>query len=114
MYNAAFADLDGVAPPQTEFDDVSPFIYVVRVRPDLRMDLIAHLRARGVATGIHFLAAHRFTFYASAPRGPLPVTEQVVEEVVTLPLHSHMRREDAERVIEGVVSFARQRRRRAA
>ena len=36
MYNAAFADLDGVTPPQTDFDDVSPFIYVVRVRPDER------------------------------------------------------------------------------
>jgi dTDP-4-amino-4,6-dideoxygalactose transaminase len=114
MYNAAFADLDGITVPQSDFADVSPFIYVVRVRPDRRMDLIAHLRARGVATGIHFLAAHRFTFYADAPRGPLPVTEQVVEEVVTLPLHSHMRREDAERVVDGVVGFARQSRRRAA
>jgi dTDP-4-amino-4,6-dideoxygalactose transaminase len=96
--------------------DVSPFIYVIRVRADWRMDLIAFLRARGVATGIHFLPAHRFSFYSSCPRGPLPVTEQVVEEVVTLPLHSHMPRELAERVIDGVTDFVhqRQRQRRAA
>ena len=116
LYNAAFANLEGITPPATDFTDVSPFIYVIRVRADWRMDLIAHLRARGVATGIHFLPAHRFSFYASAPHGPLPVTEQVVEEVVTLPLHSHMPRELAQRVIDGVTDFVqqRQRQRRAA
>lgn len=114
LYNSAFANLDGIIVPQTDFTDVSPFIYVIRVRADWRMDLIAHLRRQGVATGIHFLPAHRFTFYASSPRGPLPVTERVVEEVVTLPLHSHMPRESAERVIDGIQSFVSLRRRAAA
>jgi dTDP-4-amino-4,6-dideoxygalactose transaminase len=115
LYNEAFANLPGITTPDTDFVDISPFIYVVRVRADWRMDLIAHLRSRGVATGIHFLPAHRFTFYANAPRGPLPVTDQVVEEVVTLPLHSHMPREKAERVIDGVTEFVKnQQHRRAA
>jgi dTDP-4-amino-4,6-dideoxygalactose transaminase len=107
FYNAAFAELPDIIPPQTDFVGVSPFIYVIRVPADKRLDLIAHLRGRGVATGIHFLPAHKFSFYASSPRGPLPVTEQVCQEVVTLPLHSHMPRELAERVVEGVRDFVR-------
>jgi dTDP-4-amino-4,6-dideoxygalactose transaminase len=102
--------LPGITPPRTDFSGVSPFIYFIRVRPDWRLDLIDHLRSQGVATGIHFLAAHKFSFYANNPRGPLPVTEQVTQEVVTLPLHSHMPRELADRVIAAVRSFVQARR----
>jgi dTDP-4-amino-4,6-dideoxygalactose transaminase len=114
LYNDALGNLEGIITPSTDFQDVSPFIYVIRVRADWRMDLIAHLRAQGIATGIHFMAAHRFSFYSSSPRGPLPVTERVVEEVVTLPLHSHMPRESAERVIAAIRGFVKMRSRAAA
>jgi dTDP-4-amino-4,6-dideoxygalactose transaminase len=114
LYNAALSGLEGIVVPATDFTGLSPFIYVIRVRADWRMDLIAHLRQNGIATGIHFLPAHRFSFYADCPRGPLPVTERVTEEVITLPLHSHMPRELAERVIVGVHSFVRSRGRVAA
>lgn len=39
------------------------------------------------------------------PRGDLAVTEKVVREVLTLPVHSNMRPEIVERVIEGVTSY---------
>lgn len=35
----------------------------------------------------------------------MSITDQVVKEVLTLPLHSNMKPEWAERVMEGVVSF---------
>jgi dTDP-4-amino-4,6-dideoxygalactose transaminase len=110
LYNAAFEAVPGITTAQTNFSDVSPFIYVIRVRPEWRLELIQSLRSVGVATGIHFLPAHKFSFYASNPRGPLPVTDQVTQEVMTLPLHSHMPRELAERVIDGVLDFAQSRR----
>jgi dTDP-4-amino-4,6-dideoxygalactose transaminase len=114
LYNEAFADLDGIIVPRSDYRDVSPFIYVIRVRADWRLDLIAYLRSQGIATGIHFLPAHRFTYYRDARHGPMPVTDRVVEEVVTLPLHSHMPRELVERVIDGVRGFVHSRRRTAA
>ena len=89
-YNEQLSGLDGICVPQTDYSDVSPFIYYIRVRPDWRLELIEFLRARGVATGIHFLPAHEFSFFSQCRRGPLPVTEQVCSEQVTLPLHSHM------------------------
>jgi dTDP-4-amino-4,6-dideoxygalactose transaminase len=36
----------------------------------------------------------------------MTVTERVVDEVVTLPLHSNMRQEFVERVIDAVTTFA--------
>ena len=50
------------ARPATDFEDVSPFIYTVRVPAARRERLIDHLRGRGIATGIHFLPAQDFSF----------------------------------------------------
>jgi dTDP-4-amino-4,6-dideoxygalactose transaminase len=108
-FNQELAGLDGVQTPQTDFSNVSPFIYFVRVRADWRLEFIDFLRAHGVATGIHFMAAHQYSFYEDCRRDDLPVTEQVAQEIVTLPLHSHMPHEKAQRVVDAVQAFARER-----
>ncbi len=104
-YSLAFSELEGVRVPATRFDGISPFIYTLRVLAGRRAALIDHLRERGVDAGIHFVPVHRHSWFANARRGRLPVTERVVEEVVTLPLHSNMRPAHVERVIEAVTSF---------
>jgi dTDP-4-amino-4,6-dideoxygalactose transaminase len=35
----------------------------------------------------------------------MSVTNQVVQEVLTLPLHSNMKTEFVERVVDGIISF---------
>ena len=52
-----------------------------------------------------FVPVHKHTYFASARRGDMSVTERVVKEVLTLPLHSNMRQELADRVIAGVTGF---------
>jgi dTDP-4-amino-4,6-dideoxygalactose transaminase len=104
-YSAAFDGLPGVRVLRRDYSDVSPFIYSLRVPAARREALIAHLAARGIDCGIHFVPVHRHTWFAGARRAPLPVTEQVVDQVVTLPLHSLMPERSVERVIDGVASF---------
>jgi dTDP-4-amino-4,6-dideoxygalactose transaminase len=105
-YSEQFADVAGVRTPQTDFDGVSPFLYWIRVRDDAtRAALMAHMRAQGVATGIHFLGAHEFGFYRESRRVDLPVTEQVAAGVVSLPLYSFMDERTLERVVTSVRSF---------
>jgi len=103
-YSAAFEPLDAVTVPKTDFSNVSPFIYCLRVS-ERREQFIEHMKARNVDVGRHFIPVHRHTYYASARRGDMTVTERVAGEVVTLPLHSYMRPDFVDRVIEGVVSF---------
>jgi dTDP-4-amino-4,6-dideoxygalactose transaminase len=105
-YNERLAAVPELTLPQTDFQDVSPFIYVVRV-PDgeVREQFMAHLAAQGIGTGIHFLGAHEFSFYSKQPRSPLPVTEKLSEQVVTLPLHPYMTPEVLDRIIQGITSF---------
>lgn len=105
-YDAALADLDDIRLFDTDWKDVSPYIYVIRVRDAARRaGLIDFLKGRGVATGIHFLGAHRFSFYENARRGDLTVTETATEQVLTLPLHPYMEQSDQDRVIAGVRDF---------
>lgn len=106
FYDDAFRDLDDVQLFDTDWAGVAPYIYVLRVKdPGRRHDLMRHLSDLGVATGVHFLGAHGFTFYADARRGDLSVTDRVIEQVVTLPLHPYMDEGTLRRVVDGVRTF---------
>jgi dTDP-4-amino-4,6-dideoxygalactose transaminase len=104
-YGAAFDGLPGVRVLRRSYADVSPFIYSLRVPAQSREALIEHLSALGIDVGIHFVPVHRHTYFADARRSPMPVTERVVDEVVTLPLHSLMAERSIERVVDGIRSF---------
>jgi dTDP-4-amino-4,6-dideoxygalactose transaminase len=105
LYNRLLAGVAGVRCPATDFEDVSPFIYTVRVPAGRRDGLIEHLRARGIATGIHFLPAQDFTYLKDCRRGELGVTERVTREILTLPLHTHMPEATVERVAGAIREY---------
>ena len=104
-YHEAFGRIDGLRVLKTDFTDVGPFIYVMRVLNDRRNELIEHLRGRNIESGIHFIGVHNHSWFKDAPQDDLTVTKRVIKEVITLPLHSNMREDFVERVIDGVTSF---------
>lgn len=104
-YSEAFRGIDGVTTPQSDFSNISPFIYSLRVAGGKREALIKHLSSEGIDVGIHFVPVHKHTFFRNARCGDLSVTDKIVNEVLTLPLHSNMKPEFVDRVIAGVTSF---------
>jgi dTDP-4-amino-4,6-dideoxygalactose transaminase len=62
---------------------------------------VSQSQNRNIDTSIHFIPVHKHAYFANA----LSVTNQVVQKMLTLPLHSNMKTEFVERVIEDVVSF---------
>lgn len=105
-YDERLADVPEVRTTGWDWSRTGPFVYVVRVDPDSRLDLLRSLRDRGVMANVHWgQGAHEFTQYAGARRGDLRVTEQLSREVVTLPLWSVMPQEARDRVVDGVRSF---------
>lgn len=74
-----------------------------------RDDFIEEMKARGIGTGLHFLAAHLLTYYRETfgyKRGDLPVAELVGDRICSLPLFPDMRDEDVTdvaRAIESVI-----------
>lgn len=79
--------------------------YVIRV-PQGRDELAEHLRRCGIATGIYYpLPVHKQVAYQRLGYADhLPVAEKVSREVLSLPIHPALTREDLERIVEGVNS----------
>ena len=105
IYNTEFSALEGIRTPKSTFDDISPFIYSLRVLRGRREQFIQHMRDLAIDVGIHFVPVHKHTYFADRRTSDMAVTDRVVEEVVTLPLHSNMKPEFVERVVEGVSTF---------
>ena len=105
-YSEAFTDNPLFSVPDANFESVNPFLYYIRVLNGRRERFREHLSSLGVDTGIHWQPGHHFELFKDCPRGPLEVTERISDEIVSLPLHSKMRRDHVRRVIEAVQSFA--------
>ena len=104
-YNKAFKNIEGLKVPQTDFREISPFIYSLRVLDDKRESLIKHLDKLGIDVGIHFIPVHKHKYFANDRCGDMTITDRVVKEVLTLPLHTNMKSDYIQRVINGVTSF---------
>lgn len=103
-YNDAFMNIDGIKILSWNLNETAPFTYIIRVLNGVREDLIAFLKERGVGTGIHYIPNHLQPFFKPFATS-LPVTEQIGEEILTLPLYYDMTDEQVATVIEAVRDF---------
>ena len=94
-----------ISVPQTDFSDITPFLYYVRVPETRREAFREHLRNQGVETGIHWQPGHWFTFFKNCRKGDLSVTDKIGREIVSLPLHSCMSTHDLDRIVRSITSF---------
>lgn len=104
-YNSRLAALSRVSTPASDFVDVTPFLYYIRVPAQSRDALRASLKAAGVDTGIHWQPGHWFTLFKDARRGDLTVTDAVGAQVLSLPLHSMMEAATVDRVCAAIADF---------
>jgi aminotransferase len=105
-YQAAFRGASDVRTPQDPAQDErhSWFTYLVRV-PNRDRIARAMLDA-GVYTTLRFPPLHRQGIFASPAR--LPVTEQLAETGLNLPLHPRLTDEEVERVIDTFLAATRE------
>ncbi len=106
-YNAAFADLP-ITPPAVRPETVHVYhLYVVAC--DKRDRLKEHLATHQVSTGIHYpVPVHRHGGYDNrvlTPDKGLPVTEGLVNRILTLPLYPELTSVQIEQVIGAVRSY---------
>ena len=79
-------------------------LYVVRT--PRRQELAAHLKARGIQTGVHYpVASHRQPAVEQFVQGALPATERLVNEILTLPISAGHTEDEIDAVVDAVRSF---------
>lgn len=104
-YDQAFTGLPGLALLPPDYDQVVPFLYTMRVLGGRRAELIAHLREQGIETAVNYPANHLHSLYRGLAAAPLPVTEKVCGQILTLPMHCALTDEQVEFIIAQVKSF---------
>jgi dTDP-4-amino-4,6-dideoxygalactose transaminase len=79
-------------------------LYVIRTRE--RDRLARFLNERGIATGVHYpVPGHRQPAVEHLTPPALPHTEQVVSEILTLPMSAGHTDAEVDEVISGVQAF---------
>jgi dTDP-4-amino-4,6-dideoxygalactose transaminase len=79
--------------------------YTIRLKPGVRDGLAAKLKAQGVPTAVYYpKPLHRLKAYRHFPvvDNGIPVTDQLADEVISLPMHAYLDAPAQDRVIEAV------------
>lgn len=108
-YRELLADIGPAVtlPVEPEWTRAVYHLYVIRIAE--RDELMKHLGASGIGTGIHYpIPLHLQDAYSELgyAEGDFPVTERVAREIVSLPMFPGLTAEQQERVAAGVKAFA--------
>ena len=82
--------------------------YTLRLKPGQRGPLGAALKEQGIPTGIYYpKPIHQQVAYREFPvvDGGLPVSEQLADEVISLPMHAYLDEATQDRVVNAVRNF---------
>ena len=102
-YDSAFEGVEGITLLRNDdYRDIGLFVYILKVKKG-RNELMDHLARKGVGSGIHYIPSHIFSFYKKEAVS-LPITEQIYDEILTLPLFPDITDSQIERVIDAVIS----------
>ena len=105
LYNELLEVVPKVATPNSTFNDVTPFLYYIRVPSNYRNQLRAYLESKGIDTGVHWQPGHWFELFKNCKSGDLGVTEGIANEIISLPLHSCMDLNNVEYICAEITKF---------
>ncbi|MBN2304340.1 MAG: DegT/DnrJ/EryC1/StrS family aminotransferase [Anaerolineae bacterium] len=101
-YDVAFADLP--VQPLAIHNNVTSTHLIYVLQTERRDEMIDFLRERGIGTSVHYYPNHLFDLYRRYP-ADIPITEEVWQKIITLPIYPALTSEQVETVIEGVRAF---------
>lgn len=111
-YDAAFADLPVITPPQPLPGDTHAWhLYVLRLADDAKLsrdELIEGLYAAGIGCSVHYIPLHLQPYwrdrYQLQPQ-QFPHSQRAYERMLSLPLYTRMGAAEVQRVIDAVRSL---------
>jgi dTDP-4-amino-4,6-dideoxygalactose transaminase len=106
LYHKELHDLSNIKLLDINFDEVVPHIYVVRIpampNRKLLQEKLLELR---IQTGIHYQPNHVLSIYSEQTALPLPITDSVFPELLSLPLHPDLNGEDVDFVCKTLKDY---------
>lgn len=105
LYNKLLESVNQIVIPKTDFHEITPFLYYIRVLNGKRQELRDFLKFHDVDTGIHWQPGHSFSLFKNVKRGDLTVTDEITLQILSLPLHSKMPDGDIIRICKLINEF---------
>jgi dTDP-4-amino-4,6-dideoxygalactose transaminase len=109
-YDGTLADLPLILPPKPKAGDTHSWhLYVIQLGNDLhisRDDFIEQMFARGIGCSVHYIPLHLHPYWRDTYRltpKMFPVSQQIYERCISLPIYSKMTSNDVERVASAIV-----------
>lgn len=92
LYDQELKDVAGVGLMPDVYDTITPFMYVVRVKDGKRNELKDFLMEHDIESGISYIPCHHFSIFNGNEE--LPITENIYEEILCLPMHYELSDDD--------------------
>ena len=93
---------EGIITP-IETKDCQPVyqMYTIKVRPEIRNELVEELKNSGIGASVHFSpAVHQQVYYKNYQGTDLPNTEKLAQSIITLPMFPDLTKNDLDQIIE--------------
>jgi perosamine synthetase len=104
LYDRLLSSNRNVSTFKRDYRKVAPFMYIIRVSAQVRNELIAFLGENGIHAGLRYYPCHLQPFFSRRPPR-LPVTEQMAEEMLSIPLYSELTAGQVRRVVSRINAF---------
>ena len=106
-YSQGVAELSHIR-PLVPFDPDNNNYWIYGVRYPDRDALIKFLKARGIATSVHYLPLPMHPYFQQWNKHDTPVADKIWKEFITLPLHAVLTDEEVDYVLEGLHDFEKE------
>jgi dTDP-4-amino-4,6-dideoxygalactose transaminase len=106
MYSELLKGTPAVLP--TEHTGNTPVYHLYVIRTPKRDEMQNFLKEQGVATGIHYpipIHLQKSMEYLGYKQGDFPVTEDVVSNILSLPMYAELKDEEIEYVVSSIKNF---------
>ena len=104
LYHTQLAKISGIKLLTTELGSIIPHIQPILVLQGKRDALRQFLEQQDIQTGIHYKPNHLLSYYG-AGKINLPITEQLYNELLSLPLHPGLTENDVGRICDTIGNF---------
>jgi dTDP-4-amino-4,6-dideoxygalactose transaminase len=106
-YTELLSNVEGIKTPK-EFPDTRHVYHLYMVRVKEREGLQQYLNEHSISSGFHYkypLHLQKAYSYLNYQQGDFPVTEQVMNEIISLPMFPELNNEQIEYVVENIRNF---------
>ena len=106
IYMKELVSIDQIELPICNFDEIAPFMFVIRVKNNKREDLKRYLMDYDIESGISYIPCHHFSYYKDSQY--LPNTDQIFNEILCIPMHYALSDDDVLLVSDCIKNFYHQ------